>query len=100
MDEPDLLRCILHVIGRAAIPATEIREAVGKGKNRIKAFNLFDGHHTVQEVARRTKIDAGNLSRAASKWVTHGIAFQLGEGKEARLLHVYAIPEKEPRGKK
>lgn len=101
MNEGDLLRCLLHVVGRAAIPATEIRALVGqRGKSRIKAFNLFDGSHTIQEVARRTKIDKGNLSRSASLWVQHGMAFWVGEGKEARLLHVYAIPEKEPKGAK
>jgi hypothetical protein len=97
MDERDLLRCLLHVIGRSSIPAAEVRRVVGKGKHRIKAFDLFDGRHTIQEVARRTKIDAGNLSRAADNWVRHGIAFWIGEGKDARLLHVYAIPEKEPK---
>jgi len=101
MDERDLLRCLLHVVGRTAIPATEIRAVVSKrSKKGIKAFNLFDGHRTIQEVARRTKINAGNLSRTTSRWVEHGIIFWVGEGKEARLLHVYAIPEKEPQGAK
>lgn len=93
----DLLRCLLQVIGRATIPRQGVREIVGKGKNRVKAFNLFDGNHTLGEVARKTKIDQGNLSRSAAKWVENGIAFWVGKGNDARLLHLYSIPEKEPR---
>jgi hypothetical protein len=51
----------------------------------------------MKEVARATRIDQGNLSRAATSWVKNGIAFWVGEGDEARLLHVYPIPEKPPR---
>jgi len=97
MNEKDLLRCLVHIVGRTAIPTKEVRAAVGKGKNRVKAFNLFDGSHTIQEVARATHIDQGNLSRAASNWVTNGIAFWVGDGNDARLLHIYPIPGKPPR---
>lgn len=100
MNDADLLRCLLHVVGRAVIPADEIRAVVGKGKNRVKAFNLFDGGHTLQEVARKTRIDPGNLSRATANWVKSGIAFWVGEGDDSRLLHVYPIPEKAQRGAK
>ncbi len=97
MNEKDLLRCLVHIVGRTAIPPKDVRAAVGKGKNRVKAFNLFDGSHTNQEVARATHIDQGNLSRAANDWVTNGIAFWVGDGNDARLLHIYPIPEKPPR---
>lgn len=97
MNERDLLRCLVHVVGRVAIPVNDVRVAIGRGKNRVKAFNLFDGNHTLQEVVRATHIDQGNLSRAASSWVKDGIAFWIGEGNDARLLHIYPIPEKPPR---
>jgi len=85
----------VHVIGRVAVPPEEVRDVIGTGKNRIKAFNLCDGSHTLLEIARTTKINQGNLSRAASEWLANGIVFWLGEGKEARLLHMYPIPETE-----
>lgn len=97
MDEKDLLRCLVHVVGRTAISAKDVRAAIGRGKNRVKAFNLFDGSHTLQEVVRATHIDQGNLSRAATSWVKNGIAFWIGEGNDARLLHIYPIPEKPAR---
>ena len=97
MNETDLLRCLLHVVGRTAISANDVREVVGGGENRVKAFNLFDGSRTILEVARTTKIDQGNLSRAVGRWVENGIAYWVGEGADARLLHIYPIPKKAPR---
>ena len=95
-----MLRCLVHVIGRTAVPVDEVCEVVGTGKNRVKAFNMFDGGHGLSEVAHATKINQGNLSRAAGTWVEHGIAFWIGEGQEARLLHIYPIPEKDGRHRK
>lgn len=97
MDDKDLFGCLLQVIGRAAVPAEEVRAAVGRGRNRVKAFNLFDGTNSVRTVARKTRIDGGNLSRSATSWVDSGIAFWVGQGKDSRLLHIYPIPEKPPR---
>ena len=53
MNEKYLLRCLVHIVGRTAIPAKVVRAAVGTGKNRVKAFNLFDGSHTMQEWLER-----------------------------------------------
>jgi hypothetical protein len=97
MNERDLLWCILQVIGRATRPAKDVRKVIGEGKNRVKAFNLLDGSRTLQEVARATKIDSGNLSRASKNWVENGIVFWSGDGTDARLLHIYPIPEKTPK---
>jgi len=97
MNDGDLLRCLLHVIGRIAIPDKAVRAVIGKGKNRVKAFNLFNGRLTITEMSKKTKIDVGNLSRATTKWVDSGIAFRIGDGDDARLLHVYPIPKKPPK---
>ena len=97
MSDGDFLRCLVHIVGRSAVPPKDVRAMVGDGKNRIKAFNLFNGDLTIAEVAHKTKIDNGNLSRAATAWVECGIAFWIGQGKDARLLYIYPIPEKERR---
>ena len=100
MTETDLLRCLLHTIARAAIPENDVRGVVAaRSKNRVKAYNLFDGTRTIQEVAKSTKIDRGNLSKSASSWVKSGVLFWVGQGDDARLLHVYPIPEKPPKVK-
>ncbi len=98
MTEIDLLRCLLHTIARATIPQDDVREIVAaRSKNRVKAYNLFDGTRTIREVAKATKIDRGNLSRSASSWVKSGVLFWVGDGDDARLLHIYPIPEKAPK---
>ncbi len=61
---------------------------------------MSDGSHTISEIAKKTKIDAGNLSRAVSNWVEHGIAFWIGEKNNARLLHVYSLPKEAKRKKR
>jgi predicted transcriptional regulator len=94
MSQDDLLRCLVHIVARATTPEDTIRTLIGKGKNRVRAFNLCDGAHSMTEIAHKTKIDQGNLSRAVKRWIESGIVFSLGEGKDARPLHAYSIPEK------
>jgi len=99
-----LFECLIHVIGRATIPESRVREVVGDGAKQIKAFNLADGTLAQSEIAKRTKIAQSNLSHTCKRWVEHGIAFWVGEGKEARLVHIYPIPsggaKKPTRGKR
>ncbi|MGD0461629.1 MAG: hypothetical protein ABSB74_03990 [Tepidisphaeraceae bacterium] len=87
-----LLECLIHVLGRTALPLDHVQEIVGTTPKQLKAFNLCDGTHSQAEVAKACKIAQGNLSRSFSRWIENGVAFWLGEGKEARLLHIYPIP--------
>ena len=87
-----LLQCLIHVVGRAAMTEESVREIVATGDKQVEAFNLFDGTHTQTEVAQRVGVDQGNLSRAAARWVENGAAFWIGEGDDARLLHIFPIP--------
>ena len=87
-----LLRCLVHIIGRAAMPQEKVLEVVGRGAKQIEAFNLCDGKLSQKEVCKETGIDAGNLSRTFTRWVENGIAFWIGEGQAARLLHIYPLP--------
>jgi hypothetical protein len=67
MEEADLLRCLVQVIGRATIPPMEVLSVVGKRKKQIKAFNLCDGSRTLRNIARKSKINQGNLSRTTTR---------------------------------
>ena len=100
MDTEDLLRCLVHIAGRTAVPVETARAVVGEGKNRAKAFNLCDGQTTLKEISKKTKIDIGNLSRAVSNWVEHGVAFRIGDGKAALPLHIYSLPKEDRRKNK
>lgn len=86
-----LASCLIQVIGRYAIPPDRVREVVGDGKSNVRAFNMCDGMHTQREIAKKLRIDQGQLSRTFARWVEGGIAFPVGDGNEARLLHIYPV---------
>lgn len=86
-----LLRILIQVIARAAVPLATVQAAVGTGKKQIQAFNLSDGTLTQSQISKKTGIDQGNLSRTVARWLQSGVAFSVGEGKDARPLHIYPI---------
>ncbi len=92
METNDLLRCALQVIGQAAVPVDRLREVVGNKKKQIKAFNLCDGTLNQSEIAKKSKLDKGNLSRTITRWRENGVLFVLGEGRSATYLHIYPLP--------
>lgn len=85
-----LLRAVLSVTARRTFPADKLLEIVGPPK-QVKAFNMCDGSRGQTDVAKALKLDSGNFSRTVSRWVDAGIVFRLGEGREAKLLHVYPL---------
>jgi hypothetical protein len=99
-----LLQCLIHVVGRAAIPEERVREIVSTGEKQVEAFNLCDGTRTQKQIIEAVGLDSGNFSRAAARWVETGVAFTVGDGSDERLLHIFPIPEtkkkREPQKKK
>ncbi len=87
-----LIECLIHVIGRAAVPEARVREVVGDRAKQIKAFNLADGTLAQVQIAKKARVEQSNLSHTSKRWVENGIAFWIGAGKEARLVHIYPIP--------
>jgi predicted transcriptional regulator len=90
-----LVGCLLQVVGRSVIPENRVRGLIGKGKKNLRAFNMCDGRNTQKEIAKKLKIDQGQLSKTFTRWVESGIAFRLGEDKESRLLHIYPVTKTE-----
>jgi hypothetical protein len=91
----NLLRILVHVSGRAAFPEEKLRGIVappGASAKQTAAYNLCDGSRTQAEVARAAKINQGNFSRTMARWVGEGVLFRVGNGREARLLHLYPLP--------
>ncbi len=95
-----LLQCLVQIIGRNAMPSETVYKILGQGKKQLKAFNLCDGSLTQKEVAKKSGIDQGNLSRTVNRWVQNGIAFWIGEGRNATLLHIYPLPAAPKRERK
>jgi hypothetical protein len=86
----DLLKALVQLVGRQAFPEDGLRELIGSERNQ-EAFNLCDGTRAQGAVAKTAGIDAGNFSRTVGRWLEAGIVFKIGEGPEARLLHVYPL---------
>ncbi len=89
----DLMLVLIQIVGRAAMPEAKVIEILGDGAKQRRAFNLADGTQTQQDIARKARIDTGNFSRTASRWIENGIAFWIGEGNDKRLVHIYAVPD-------
>lgn len=91
-----LLRVLICVTGRVAVPPTDLRHQVtagGAGTKQIEAFNLCDGAHTQTEIIKALALDSGNFSRTVKRWEQRGIVFRLGTGKDERLLHLYPLAD-------
>ena len=91
-----LLRAVLSVTGRQVFPPDRLIEIVlskGAGEKQLRAFNMCDGAKGQADIAKTLKLDSGNFSRTVSRWIDEGIVFRLGEGRDAKLLRVYALPE-------
>ena len=89
-----LLHILISVMGRIAIPESQVRKMVLSRTDASKyvvAYNLCDGTRSQAETARIAKIDKGNFGRAASRWLQDGIVFPLVIEGATRLLHIYAL---------
>lgn len=91
-----LLRAILSVTARQAIPPETLGGLIAPSPTLVKqfrAYNLCDGTRTQAEIAKALQLDSGNLSKTVNRWVESGIVMRISEGREIRLLHIYPFPE-------
>jgi hypothetical protein len=87
----DLLRCAIQVVGRLAMRPKQIGAVVATTAKHLKAYNLCDGTKGQSEVAKKAGLDQGNFSRSATRWVESGVLFKIGNGADAKLLHLYPL---------
>lgn len=93
-----LLKALLATVGRSVFTLEHIHSIVnptGKSIKQIRAYNLADGTLTQSEIVKKLKLDSGNFSRCVSRWIEAGIMFRL---EDNALIHVFAVPEKLPKG--
>lgn len=99
-----LLLALISLAGRTAFPVENLREIVSPagsaGEKQRQAFNLCDGTRGQGEIAKMLKIDQGSFSRTVARWIDEGVMFRIGEGRDARLRHVYPLPERLPNKKR
>jgi hypothetical protein len=95
-----LLRAILSMTGRVAIPPPELMQIVapkGGGEAQLAAYNLCDGSKSQGEIAKELKIDPGSFSRTVSRWIEAGVVIRLGEPPNIKLLHIYPLTKEHGR---
>jgi len=93
-DNEALLKAILSVTARGTIPPENVQQIVmsrGATAKQLNAYNLCDGSRSQADIVKSLKLDAGNFSRTVGRWIEEGIVFKLGEGRDARLQHVYPL---------
>lgn len=89
-----LLRAILSTAGRQTFSVERLTEIVltkGAGEKQLLAFNMCDGTTGQAEIAKKLRLDTGNFSRTVARWIEEGVMFRLGEGRDAKLLHLYPL---------
>lgn len=94
--EADLLRAILATVARQTFPPETLAELVAKGNSgekQFRAFNLCDGTKSQSEIANAVGLDKGSFSRTLSRWIEVGIVVRIGQGADARPLHIYPLPD-------
>jgi len=91
------IKILLQLVARIAIPEEKVRKIILGGrkldetsKRYLRAYNLAT-NLTQGEIAKKTGIDQGNLSRVITRWIEAGIIFAEPSGKGLRLQHVYPI---------
>ena len=98
-----LLRALLQLAGRAVFREEQLRQIVlakGASQKQLRAYNLCDGSRGQAQIGSELRLDAGNFSRTVRRWQQAGVIFKLGEGREAKLLHLYELPEENARKKR
>ena len=91
-----LLRAILMTTGRQAFSVERLTDIVlskGASAKQVQAYNMCDGTKVQADIVRALKLDAGNFSRTVARWMMEGVVFKLGEGRDARLVHIYPLPD-------
>ena len=87
----DLLRVLIVMAGRLAVPPDQLRNIVSPtgSQKYIEAYNLCDGTRGLSDVARVAGLDKSNLNKSLSRWVDAGVVFKVGGAPN--LLHIYRL---------
>jgi hypothetical protein len=85
--DSDLLRVLVALAGRIALPPEQLLQIVGPYS---AAYNMCTGELTLSSIARATGFDKSNLRKAILRWEEAGAIFRVGT--EGLPLRLYALP--------
>ena len=86
------IRSFSFSFGRIAFSPENLRTIVApkaNGDKQVEAYNLCDGHTSQSDIAKKTGLDGGNLSRSISRWVEEGVMFRVEPDNHP--LHIYPL---------
>lgn len=87
-----LLRAVFATVARSAFSPKDVHRLVapqvGSDKNLV-AYNLCNGSTPQADIARKSKLDKGNLSRLITRWIEAGIVVRIGT--DQLPLHVFPL---------
>jgi hypothetical protein len=87
-----LLKAILATVARGTFPPGGVYKIVAPtsgSEKQLAAYNMCDGDTPQVEIAKKLKLNKGNLSRSITRWIEAGIVVRVGT--EQRPLHVYPL---------
>lgn len=87
-----LLRAVLSTVARRTFPPEDIYKIVAPvagGDKQLAAYNLCDGETPQAEIAKKAKLDKGNLSKSISRWIEAGVVIRIG--KDQLPMHLYPL---------
>ncbi len=76
-----MLETMLSLLGRQVFSPETLKQIVTKRKRRpndyIKAYNLCDGEHSINQIAKEIGVSIGTLSPILADWKEHGIIYEV-----------------------
>jgi DNA-binding MarR family transcriptional regulator len=90
------LKAMMSLIARQTFSPEKLKALISsRGTLKLcEAFNLCDGTNKQTEIATKIGIDQGQFSRTVKQWIDDGIIIRVGDGKDAKLVHVYPLPDR------
>jgi len=82
----EIIAALVEVNIRNTVDVVKAKEIITKKRRNpkafIKAYNACNGKTSVTDIAKKFKIDQGNLSRAIDDWQQNGLLIKLeNDGK-------------------
>ena len=75
---------IITLLAKSILNPNEIKSSITKGRQDpdkiVKSFNSCDGKTALTEIAKKCKIDQGNLSRSIDSWEKDGFIIKIEKG--------------------
>jgi hypothetical protein len=92
-----MLEALIGLFGRSVFPEDKLRAIVIKGKRNsesyVRAYNLCDGEHGVNDIAKEIGVAGPTLSPILSDWKDWGIIYETNKPGGKFYKRLYKLEE-------